>query len=103
QGATVLSVVGGKANASATIDGFTVATLANALAAGKFADRLALAGSDDTVGAINTAFVADGYAIDIAAGAEIAQPVELQNVHAGGQVHSRFIVNAGEGAKAVIV
>jgi len=102
-GSTVLSVVGGKATASADVAGLTVAHLANGLVDGKFADRLTLMGTDDTVGAINTAFIADGYSVDVAAGAEIAQPVELQNVHAGGQVHTRFVVNAGEGSKAVIV
>src|SRR5690606_17636807 len=63
-GSTVLSVVGGKASASANVDGLTVASLVNGLADGKLAERLTFAGTDDTVGAINTAFVADGYAVD---------------------------------------
>ena len=60
-------------------------------------------GADDAIGALNTAFVADGYFLDIAAGAELAAPVELQNVQAGGQTHVRLPVRVGDGAKATIV
>ena len=103
EGSTVLPVLGGKAGASQSVAGVTIAPLANGLADGRYADRLAVAETDDTVGAINAAFVADGFSLDIEAGAEIEQPIELQNVHSGGHVHSRFVAKAGEGAKAVIV
>ncbi len=36
-------------------------------------------------------------------GVELDQPIELQNVQAGGQTHVRFPVRVGNGAKATIV
>jgi Fe-S cluster assembly protein SufD len=102
EGSTVLPVLASGA-ALPEIAGVSVAPLAGGLAEGRFADSLNVAGTDDAVGAINAAFVANGFSLDIAAGAEIAQPIELQNVHSGGHVHSRFVVKAGEGAKAIIV
>ena len=53
--------------------------------------------------ALNTAFVADGYFVDIAAGAALEAPIELQIIHAGGQTHVRLPVRVGAGAKATIV
>jgi Fe-S cluster assembly protein SufD len=59
--------------------------------------------SADAIGAINSAFAADGLSIDVAAGATLDAPVEIQNLHAGGQTHTRHLVNVGEGARAVFV
>lgn len=58
---------------------------------------------DDTVGLINTAFVSGGWGVEIADGAELAAPLELQNLHGGGQVHVRFPVTVGNQAKATII
>ena len=41
--------------------------------------------------------------MNIADGAELEKPIELQNLQAGGQVHVRFPVRVGAGAKAAIV
>ena len=49
------------------------------------------------------AMAADGWLVQIAENAEIAAPIELQNVQAGGQVHTRLAVHVGNGAKATIV
>ena len=70
---------------------------------GSFAPALDPRGADDAIGALNTAFVADGYFVDIADGAALAAPIELQNVQAGGQTHVRLPVRVGAGAKATIV
>lgn len=102
-GSLVLPVLGGKAAAGQGAEGIAVRPLADSLADGGLAERLAVAEIDDTVGAINAAFVADGLSITLDAGAEIEQPIELQNVHAGGHVHSRFVVKAGAGSKAVFI
>lgn len=101
EGSVVLPVFAGSAHP--VIAGVSIAPLAGGLADGRLSESLDVAGTDDTVGAINAAFVSDGFSLDIAAGAEIAQPIELQNVHSGGHVHTRFVVRAGEGAKALIV
>jgi Fe-S cluster assembly protein SufD len=36
-------------------------------------------------------------------GAVLDAPLEIQNVHAGGQTHTRHVVNVGEGARAMFV
>ncbi|TIO38545.1 MAG: Fe-S cluster assembly protein SufD, partial [Mesorhizobium sp.] len=53
--------------------------------------------------ALNTAFVADGYFVDIADGTELEKPIELQNLQGGGQTHVRLLARVGAGAKAIIV
>jgi Fe-S cluster assembly protein SufD len=85
------------------IEGVTVQQLSEKLVDGSFAAALELDGTDDAIGAVNTAFVADGYFVDIAAGTKLEAPLELQNVQAGGQVHVRFPVRVGAGAKATVV
>lgn len=104
EGSAVFSVLNGySAEKTARVEGVTVARVADKLTDGSFAPALDPRGADDAVGALNTAFVADGYFLDIADGAELAQPLELQNVQAGGQAHVRFPVRVGTGAKAVVV
>lgn len=101
-GAAVLTVAGGKAGPSPVLDGMTVTPLARLLETG---DGLpdTVPARDDVVAAINQAFVSDGYAIDIATNASAQGVVELQHLSAGGQTHSRFLVNAGAGCKATFV
>lgn len=103
KGSTVLSVLNGVAVNPPAIDGVTVGTVADGLQDGSLGDLLAPADRDDAVGAINAAFVGDGLCVTIAEGATLASPLELQNVHAGGQAHSRFVVKAGASSKATVV
>ncbi|NGN39622.1 Fe-S cluster assembly protein SufD [Mesorhizobium sp. CGMCC 1.15528] len=104
EGSTVLSALNGAtAGKLPSIEGVTVQSLAEKLTDGSFAPALDPYGFDDAIGALNTAFVADGYFVDIADGTEPETPLELQNVQAGGQTHMRFPVRVGTGAKATIV
>jgi Fe-S cluster assembly protein SufD len=104
EGSSVLSLLNGVASGKRTeIDGVTVQPLSEKLVDGSFAPALDTHGFDDAVGALNAAFVADGWFVDIAAGATLATPLELQNVQAGGQTHVRLPVRVGDGAKATIV
>lgn len=104
KGSAVYAVLNGVAAAKVeTVDGVVVQTVADRLTEGDFAPALDPRGDDDAVGAVNAAFVADGYFLDIADGAALSGPVEVQNVHSGGQAHVRFPVRVGERAKAVIV
>lgn len=102
EGSTVLTVANGVAGPLASAEGLTVVPLRDELTGGR-ADSLGQADDADTIGALNTAFVSDGFAIEVAADAALEAPVELQNLHAGGQLHARFTVNVGAGAKAVFV
>lgn len=104
EGSAVLPVLNGVAGTPEGVPtGATVASFAEKLADGSLASLLAPMSDDDTVAAINTAFAADGFAVEIADGAKLDRPIELQNVHAGGQAHTGFAVRAGAGSKAIIV
>lgn len=85
------------------VSGVTFQRIAEKLSDGSFAPALDLQGVDDAIGALNTAFVADGVFVDIAAGTELDRPLELQNVQAGGQTHVRLPVRVGDSARATIV
>lgn len=102
-GAAVLPLLGGvTGEAAAMPEGASVEPLAPRLTDGSF-DALLTAERGDTVGTINSAFVSDGFVVRIAEGAALAAPLELQNVHAGGQAHGRFVVEAGAGARATVI
>ncbi|WP_292895806.1 Fe-S cluster assembly protein SufD [Nitratireductor sp.] len=105
ENALILPVLNGASHGRpAGPEGLTVATLADKLQEGALsAEWLTPSDRFDAVGAINAAFVSDGYWLNIAEGAELDRPVELQNIHAGGQVHGRFVVNAAAGSKATII
>jgi len=100
-GSTVLPVLNGVAAPTPAVDGLAVAALAQKLHDGTASIPLAVA--EDAVGTINAALVSDGYVLSLAAGADVAAPIELQNIHAGGQAHVRFDVAIGAGAKATFI
>lgn len=104
EGSTVLPLLNGVSSAKLPkVEGLSIERVADKLIDGSLAAALEPQGSDDTIGALNVAFAADGYFVDIAAGTEMDTPVEIQNVQAGGQVHVRVPVRVGDGARAVIV
>ncbi len=100
-GATVAALANGRAMDDPKLDGVTFSKIFNRLSDN---DGIAVpARSDDTVGLINTAFVSGGWGVEIADGTVLEAPLELQNLHGGGQVHVRFPVTVGAGAGATIV
>lgn len=104
EGSGLVTLINGAISGKPSLaEGVTFTSLAERLADGSVAASLETYGSDDTIGAINAAFVADGVSLDIAAGTELEKPVELQNLQAGGQSHVRMTVNAGAGSRAVIL
>ncbi|TMJ42710.1 MAG: Fe-S cluster assembly protein SufD [Alphaproteobacteria bacterium] len=55
--------------------------------------------------ALNAAFFADGFVLDIAPGVTLDQPVEIVHLASGGtggSLHTRSLVAAGEGSRALI-
>ncbi|WP_136657221.1 Fe-S cluster assembly protein SufD [Nitratireductor sp. XY-223] len=98
-GSTVLAV----ADATAAPDGVAVSHYSEALSNGSAAPRMALQSADDVIGRLNGAMARDGLCLDIAAGTELANPLEIQMVQGGGQAHARFPVTIGEGAKGTFV
>jgi len=104
EGSAVFAVLNGvSSDRGQAPEGVTVQRVTDKLTDGSLAEALVPRGDDDAVGAVNTAFVADGYFVDIAEGTKLEKPIELQNVQAGGQVHVRLPVRVGAGAKAAVV
>ncbi|MCV0396533.1 MAG: Fe-S cluster assembly protein SufD [Rhizobiaceae bacterium] len=98
----ILAVRNGIAEAAPAIEGIEIVRVAEALAEGRMASLAPLDG-DDVVTRLNTAFVTDGFDLLVAEGQDIATSLELQNLHAGGQVHARFGLKAGRGSTVTVV
>lgn len=102
-GSPVIASLQGVAAKGVTTEGFSVSSFGEALLDGSAAAGLSELDKDDVIGRINGSFVRDGFVVDIPAGAEIETPIEIQAIHGGGQVHNRFPVRFGAGAKATII
>jgi len=82
----------------AEVEGVVFRPLAGMLADGSFAPALDRYGTDDAIGALNAAFVADGWFVDVAAGAVVRESGRIAERAAGGQSHVRLPVRVGAGA-----
>lgn len=102
-GASVLSIVNGKAHVRVMQEGITVRSYGEALLDGSAADDLVARDGDDVIGRINGSFVRDGLSIDFAEGLVVETPIEIQSVQNCGQVNTRFPVRFGAGAKATVI
>ncbi len=103
-GSLVLRLKNGRAERTGSgLDGLTIGSVEHKLIDGSLAPAMAAHSLDDAVGAVNCAFVTDGWFLDVADNAEIAVPVELQNLHSGGQAHVRNPVRVGNSAKVTII
>lgn len=102
-GSRVFSVVNGAVQAANAPEGVSVRSYAETLSDGSALKGLSLRDNDDLVGRLNGSFVRDGFVVDIADGAEVAEVIEIQSVQGGGQHHDRFPVRFGKGSKATIV
>lgn len=101
---TRLAIEHGRANVIDSLpEGLTVSRLSEGLSDGVAADGLVAFDASDAIGRLNGSFVTDGFMLSLAADTALEAPVELQCVHGGGQVHSRFPVEIGAGSKALIV
>ncbi len=94
---------GAALHADRNIEGVRFSSVADMLADGQLAPELAVEKTDDAVGALNAAFVTDGWFLDIAPETKLDSPIELQNLHTAGQAHVRFPVRVGDGSKILIV
>jgi Fe-S cluster assembly protein SufD len=103
EGSSVLALLNGAAGKAPAIEGVTASPVSEKLGDGTYAPALGPQDADDAIGALNSAFVADGWLLDIADGTVLEKPIELQNVQAGGQVHARLAVRLGAGVTATIV
>ncbi|MCK5749582.1 MAG: Fe-S cluster assembly protein SufD [Oricola sp.] len=101
-GAARLVLRNGKVAATESVESLTVRSMSDALRADVSGVTMNDHGVHDATGLINSAFVTDGFVINVESGAKIAKPVELQSLHEGGQVHVRNSVTIGEGASVTV-
>ncbi len=102
-GSAVFPILNGTAGTAAQLAGAAATPIAVKLDDGSLAPALDPQDTDDLIGAINSAFVRDGWFLDIADGTKLTQSIELQSVQAGGQSHIRLAARIGAGATATIV
>lgn len=92
----------GKVSVTESVEQLTVNSMSDALRADVSGVSMNDHGIHDATGLINSAFVTDGFVINVESGAKIAKPVEMQSLHDGGQVHVRNSVTIGEGASVTV-
>ena len=102
-GSAAFALSNGKVVRKAKADGVTVRSIAAMLEDGTGAFLMSPCGDDDAIGRINGGFLRDGLEIAVADGAALAEPIELQVLHSGGQSHARFVVTVGAGASARLI
>jgi Fe-S cluster assembly protein SufD len=101
-GSIVLQANDPPSDGLAGISGVSVHDYRDALADGSAAVRLVARNDDDAIGRINGALVQDGLAVEVAAGARLKSPLELQ-IPASGSFHARFTVTFQADAKATVI
>ena len=102
-GSTVLAVANGNALPGKTPAGVTAAPFADRLADEAIVKLLTVQGSDDAIGKINGALVTGGLVLDVAPGATLDRPLEVQVLHGAGQAHTRFPASIGANARATVI
>lgn len=93
----------GKLIEQASIDQVSMTSTADALGADVSGLVLNDYTADETIAALNTAFVSDGVQVNVADGLVVEAPIELQTLHDGGQSHTRNGFVFGAGSSATIV
>lgn len=99
----VVAVHQGIAGSATTIGGIGIARFGASLQDGTAAAGLVAADNHDAIGRINGSFVRDGFVVDVPAGEQVEEIIEIQALHGAGQVHTRFPVRFGAGSKATII
>lgn len=103
EGSPVLSVIQGKAAGKSSAGDLSISLYSEKLIDGSAAAGLNALGNDDAVGRINGSFVKDGYAIEVPEGTEMEEPLEIQFIHAGGDIHTRLPIAFGANVKGVVI
>jgi Fe-S cluster assembly protein SufD len=99
-GSIVLRVNDTSRDERAGIDGISVRNYRDALEDGSATAGPVAREADDAIGRINGALVDGGVQVDVAAGARLGLPIELQM---RGSSHSRFTVAVQAGARASVI
>ncbi|MCU0830460.1 MAG: Fe-S cluster assembly protein SufD [Rhizobiaceae bacterium] len=83
-------------------EGVAVASMASAFASGAAAPLLAVASDHDAVGMVSAAMASTGFEVLVAAGAQVARPIQL-DFAASAALHAVNRINIGAGAKAMLI
>ncbi|WP_455477546.1 Fe-S cluster assembly protein SufD [Bartonella sp. B41] len=99
---SVLSIENGKTLKQSKITDVTVERLVDELKEniGKIDHIIS---DEDFIGQLNTAFVTDGWLIQIPKNTKLDRPIELQNVQMSGQSHTFSNIKIGENSQAIII
>jgi len=98
----VLGVVNGKAVCTSPSSDILFTTFGELLASGK-TDLPQDFSADNIIAQLNTAFVSDGWQLDIPDNTSSERIIELQNIQNGAQSHVRFPVTMGRNAKMTVI
>ena len=99
---SVFAIFNGKTLAVPEVDSVTVKRVADELANEHFTLKPDIS-DDDFVGQVNTAFVTDGWLLEVADGAKIADPIELQMINPGGQAHAYSQIKVGNNSSVTFI
>ncbi|WP_455482509.1 Fe-S cluster assembly protein SufD [Bartonella sp. B35(2025)] len=98
----VFSIENGKTLKQSKITSITVERLIDALEK-NYENIDQVISDEDFIGQLNTAFVTDGWLIQIPENTKLDAPIELQNIQIGGQSHIFSNIKIGENSQAVII
>ncbi|MBI0001532.1 Fe-S cluster assembly protein SufD [Bartonella sp. W8122] len=99
---SVFAIFNGKTLDAPQVQSVTTKRVADELANEHFTLKPDIA-DDDFVGQVNTAFVTDGWLLEVAEGAKIADPVELQMINPGGQAHAYSQIKVGNNSSVTFI
>ncbi|WP_455478369.1 Fe-S cluster assembly protein SufD [Bartonella sp. B10] len=99
----VFSIENGKTLKQSKIIGITAKCLVDALEKENFKNIDQITADADFIGQLNTAFVTDGWLIQIPENRKLNSPIELQNIQMGGQSHTFSDIQVGKNSQAIII
>ncbi|MBH9994458.1 MULTISPECIES: Fe-S cluster assembly protein SufD [Bartonella] len=99
---SVFAIFNGKTLDAPQVQSITTKRVADELANEHFTLKPDIS-DDDFVGQVNTAFVTDGWLLEVAEGAKIADPVELQMINPGGQAHAYSQIKVGNNSSVTFI
>lgn len=99
---SVFAIFNGKTLNAPEVKSVTAKRVADELASEHFTLKAEIS-DDDFVGQVNTAFVSDGWLLDIEDDAKIEEPIELQMITPGGQAHAYSRVKVGKNCSVTFI
>ncbi|WP_295732506.1 Fe-S cluster assembly protein SufD [uncultured Bartonella sp.] len=99
---SVYAIFNGKTLDAPQVQSITAKRVADELANEHFTLKPDIS-DDDFVDQINTAFVSDGWLLEVADGAKIPDPIELQMISPSGQAHAYSQIKVGNNSSVTFI